>query len=209
MKLIIAKPSPYARKARIALIEKAIAFEELMDNPWKTDTQTVDFNPLGKVPVLMHGSLAIWESLAIAEYLAELAPDQNMWPADAGHRARARAVSTEMATGFFGLRNQFPMNIRRRVEGLVPTPEAERDIARILSIWRDCRESAEAGPYLFGAFSIADVMYAPVVFRFQGYGIEPDAVGRQYMDAMLANEWIKEWVAAALTEPWIVDEDEV
>ena len=203
--------SSWSLRGWLAAKAAGLEFEEQLIRLFEDGhSETMDAEtPAGKVPVLMHGSLAIWESLAIAEYLAELAPDQNMWPADAGHRARARAVSTEMATGFFGLRNQFPMNIRRRVEGLVPTPEAERDIARILSIWRDCRESAEAGPYLFGAFSIADVMYAPVVFRFQGYGIEPDAVGRQYMDAMLANEWIKEWVAAALTEPWIVDEDEV
>jgi glutathione S-transferase len=165
--------------------------------------------PAGKVPVLHHGSRVIWESLAIAEYLAELAPERNMWPADAGMRAWARAVSTEMATGFFGLRNQFPMNIRRRVEGLQPAPEAVRDIARIQAIWRDCRAAARVGPYLFGAFTIADVMYAPVVFRFQGYGIQVDDVGRGYMDTMRANDWVAEWVAAALKEPWIVAEEEV
>jgi glutathione S-transferase len=165
--------------------------------------------PAGKVPVLRHGERVIWESLAIAEYLAELASERDMWPADAGQRAWARAVSTEMATGFFGLRNQFPMNIRRRVEGMAPTPEAMRDIARIQEIWQECRAAAKGGPYLFGPFSIADVMYAPVVFRFQGYGIDAGQTARQYMDAMLANEWVQEWTAAALQEPWIVDEDEV
>ncbi len=92
---------------------------------------------------------------------------------------------------------------------MAPATEAMRDIARIQEIWRDCLAAASGGPYLFGAFTIADVMYAPVVFRFQGYGIEAGAPERQYMDAMLANDWIAEWTAAALQEPWIVAEDEV
>lgn len=203
--------STWSLRGWLAAKASGLEFEEQLIRLFEDGhAETMDAEtPAGKVPVLHHGGRVIWESLAIAEYLAELAPEQNMWSADAGARARARAVSTEMATGFFGLRNQFPMNIRRRVEGLTPSPESEKDIARIQAIWRDCRERAEGGPYLFGAFTIADVMYAPMVFRFQGYGIETGAVGRQYMDAMLANEWIAEWVAAALIEPWIVDEDEV
>jgi len=203
--------SSWSLRGWLAAKAAGLEFEEQLIRLFEDGhAETMDAEtPAGKVPVLIHGDRVIWEFLAIAEYLAELAPERNMWPADAGQRARARAVSTEMATGFFGLRNQFPMNIRRRVEGLAPTPETMRDIARIQDIWRDCLSEAKGGPYLFGPFSIADVMYAPVVFRFQGYGIEADQTARQYMDAMLANEWIQEWTAAALQEPWIVDEDEV
>lgn len=203
--------SSWSLRGWLAAKASGLEFEEQLIRLFEDGhAETMDAEtPAGKVPVLMHGSLAIWESLAIAEYLAEMAPTQNMWPADAGRRARARAIATEMATGFFGLRNQFPMNIRRKVEGLAPNPEAARDIARIQKIWCDCLAAASGGPYLFGAFTIADVMYAPVVFRFQGYGIEVGQIGAEYMDAMLANEWIAEWVAAALIEPWIVDEDEV
>ncbi|NQV54216.1 MAG: glutathione S-transferase family protein [Rhodospirillales bacterium] len=165
--------------------------------------------PAGKVPVLRHGNKIIWESLAIAEYVAELAPERNLWPADSGQRAHARSISAEMATGFFGLRGEFPMNIRRKVDERTPSAEAAKDIRRIQEIWTQCRAVAGNGPYLFGDFTIADVMYAPVVFRFEGYGIEVDEISRAYMDAMLANEWVKEWVAEALKEPWTIDEDEV
>ena len=169
--------------------------------------------PAGKVPVLIDDGRTIWESLAIAEYAAELNPDAGLWPADAARRAEARSISCEMISGFTGLRNQFHMNCRRKIEGIVADDEAAADIARIQHIWRDCRRknanNSAGGDFLFGAFSIADVMFAPVVFRFENYFIGVDPVCRAYMDAMLSLPAIQTWKAAAEIETWVIEEEEL
>jgi len=162
-------------------------------------------NPAGKVPVLRDGDLVIWDSLAICEYLAEQFPAAGLWPADAAERARARAISAEMHSGFAALRENMPMDIRARKPGRGHTPAALADAARVLAIWRECRARAQGGPFLFGRFSIADAMYAPVTTRLVTYGVELDEVGRAYVDAVAALPAMQAWVAAAAQEPWTIE----
>jgi glutathione S-transferase len=148
-------------------------------------------SPAGKVPILIDGGMRVWDSLAILEYLAEKHPA--LWPADRAARAQARAVSAEMHSGFPNLRNHMSMNVRKRYPGKGRTPEALADVQRINAIWSEAK-----GPFLFGAFSAADAMYAPVVLRFRTYEVAVD--NRAYYDAMLALPAMKEWIAAAERE---------
>lgn len=164
----------------------------------------LEFSPAGKVPCLIEGKLAIWDSLAICEYLAEKKP--SLWPSDAAARAVARSVSAEMHSGFANLRTHMSMNIRKAFPranggGKGRTPEVLADIARIVAMWSDCRARfGKEGPYLFGEFSIADAMYAPIVLRFLTYDVEMPAVCRAYSDAMLALPAMREWMEAARAE---------
>lgn len=158
-------------------------------------------SPAGKVPVLKDGALTIWDSLAIAEYLAEKYPHKQLWPAKAAARAHARSICAEMHSGFTGVRSQMPMNVRRELLGRPRSAETEAEIARIAAIWNECRGlHAANGPFLFGAFSIADAMYAPVVTRFRTYGVELAEPAATYAATMLALPAMLEWVAAAHAE---------
>lgn len=148
-------------------------------------------SPAGKVPVLIDGTTVVWDSLAILEYLAEKKPA--LWPSDPALRARARSVAAEMHSGFSDLRQHMSMNVRKRYPGKGRTPGALADVERIQAIW-----SAARGPFLFGAFSAADAMYAPVVLRFRTYEVE--VRNKAYYEAMLALPAMKEWIAAAERE---------
>lgn len=163
-------------------------------------------SPSGKVPALIHGDLTLWESLAICEYLAELKPEARLWPEDRAARARARAVSAEMAAGMFGIRSGMSMNLRRRLPGFQPDEAAEKDIRRIQEIWEDClaRKGVD-GPFLFGHFTIADAMYAPVVTRLETYDIKVSDTCRAYMDTILALDALQQWYAAAEKEEWVIE----
>ena len=162
-------------------------------------------SPAGKVPVLKDGALVVWESLAICEYLAERFPTAKLWPDDRAARAVARSVATEMHGGFAGLRRDLSMDIRARIADRVPAADAQADIARIIEIWRDCRSRYGAGgPMLFGRFSIADCMYAPVVTRFVTYGVALDPVCSAYRDAVMALPAMQEWIAAARAEAEVI-----
>ena len=155
----------------------------------------------GKVPVLKDGDLTIWDSLAICEYLAEKYPAKHVWPADAAARAHARSVSAEMHSGFTNVRNQMPMNVRREIAGRGKTPEVAAEVARIEAIWSECRARyAKGGPFLFGAFSIADAMYAPVASRFRTYGVGLHGAAADYIDTILAFPAMQEWIADAHAE---------
>lgn len=175
------------------------------------NAQFREISPTGRVPVLHHGARRIWESLAIIEYAAELFPNAGLWPADAGARTVARSVSMEMLSGFRSLRGACPMNIRRPVGALTLTPETAAgvaaDVARIETIWRDALE-ASGGPFLFGRFSAADAMFAPVVNRFEIYALTEDAGSRRYMQTVKSHPAFQAWEADALQESWIVPEDE-
>jgi glutathione S-transferase len=163
------------------------------------------FSPAGKVPILLDGELAIWDSLAIGEYLAERHPDAHMWPADAAVRARARCISAEMHSGFGALRSQMSMNCKRSLPGRGRSPEALADVARIQALWTECRQQfAAKGPFLFGDFSLADAMYAPVVLRFNTYAVEMDPLVREYVDTILALPELAEWLQDALAETEII-----
>jgi glutathione S-transferase len=153
--------------------------------------QILQDSPAGKVPVLIDGGTRVWDSLAILEYLAE--KSGRLWPADAAMRARARSVSAEMHSGFANLRNHMSMNIRKRYPDKGRTPEVLQEVARINAIWSEAK-----GPFLFGEFSAADAMYAPVVLRFRTY--EVDVANRAYYDAVLALPAMQEWIADAERE---------
>ena len=156
-------------------------------------------SPNGLVPYLEHKGARVWESLAIAEYCAEVAPA--LWPADRTMRAHARSIASEMHAGFRNLRIAMPMNLGRTFPGLGRTPEALADIARIEALWAECL-AAHGGPFLFGReFGLADAMYAPIVTRFLTWQPEIGATSRAYGDAVRAHPLVARWYADAEAEP--------
>ncbi len=156
---------------------------------------------------MRHGDLTVWESLAICEYLAETFPNFELWPKDQAARARARSVSAEMQSSFRALREHLPMNVRSSFPGRGVTPEVQADINRIMSIWRDCRTrfGDGNGEFLFGQFTIADAMFAPVVTRFRTYKVDLEREAEAYCETIMALPAIQEWIAAAKNEPMIVE----
>ncbi len=167
-------------------------------------------SPAGKVPILQDGDVTVWESLAILEYVAEKFPDAGLWPRDAGARAHARAIASEMHAGFVPLRRQCPMNMWRPVKKLELSAETAANVARIAAMWSDCRARfGRDGPFLFGRFGAADAMYAPVVSRFHTYAVEVGLASAAYMEAVMALPAWQEWYTAALKEEWVLEEDEV
>jgi glutathione S-transferase len=165
-------------------------------------------SPAGRVPVLRHGELVVWESIAICEYLCELAGAG--LPPEQPARALARSVSAEMHAGFTALRQQWPMNARAVGRRTPMSAALRQDIARVDALWCEARGRFGAGgPWLFGAYSMADAMYAPVVLRFHSYGAQLSAAARQYLATALADGALCSWVAAAAAEPWTISHEEV
>ncbi|OHV82215.1 glutathione S-transferase family protein [Rhizobium sp. LCM 4573] len=201
--------SSWSFRPWIALTAVGIDFEEVLipfDFP-AGNPKFKEISPTGRVPVLHHGEVRVWESLAIIEYVAELFPDKGLWPSAAADRAVARSISMEMLSGFRALRNACPMNMRRP-KGKIALPEGvAEDVARIETIWRECRNKS-GGPFLFGQFSAADAMFAPVVNRFEIYDLVTDSDTLDYMAAVKAHPGWQKWQQAALAETWIVPEDE-
>jgi glutathione S-transferase len=196
--------SSWSLRGWLAMKQTGAEFEEIVITFDREDRSEAirRHSPTGLVPVLFDGDLAIPESLAIAEYLAERHPEAGLWPADQAGRATARAASAEMHAGFTALRSSLPMNFRRIRPGLDISEDVDADIARICEIWRDCRVQFGAdGAFLFGRFSIADAMFAPVVSRFRTYEIPLDPTGRDYVEAVWSHPFLIEWAAAAETEP--------
>ncbi len=185
-----------------------IPFEETvipMGRP-QTRSEILNFSPTGKCPALRDGEIVVWESLAIIEYLAESFPDLPIWPRDKRARALARALANEMHGGFSALRNHCPTQFLRPVRKIALTPEVEGDVARIEAAWEDARARFGAGgPFLFGEFSAADAMFAPVVNRFHTYDIAVRPRTRAYMDAIMALPAWKAWIAGAEGEPWRIE----
>lgn len=167
------------------------------------------WSPTGLVPVLWLDGEPVWDTLAIAETVAERWPERQAWPTDARARAVARSVCAEMHAGFRALRGAMPMNIRGAYPGKGMNPDVRKDIDRVVDIWTACRERfGQGGDLLFGGFSIADAYYAPVVTRFATYAVELPQVARRYADAVLALPAVREWSAAGRAEPEFVAEDE-
>ena len=158
------------------------------------------YSPSGKVPVLLDDTLTVWDSLAICEYLAIAFPTFHWWPKDKNAQAVARSISAEMHSGFPNLRQQMPMNCRARFPGIGMTPEVQKDIDRISTIWRDCRQNSTSGSMLFGDFTIVDAMFAPVVLRFITYDVKLDQDLRTYAEAILGLKAMQEWLKAAESE---------
>lgn len=201
--------SSWSLRPWLVLKRTTVAFDEVVIPLYQpTSKETVlKYSPSGRVPALRHGDLTIWDSLAICEYLAESFPNFDLWPREAPARALARAVSAEMHAGFAALRQHLPMNIRSSFPGRGVTPEVQADINRIMAIWRDCRGrfGEGRGEFLFGDFTIADAMYAPIVTRFRTYKIELEREAEIYCETIMAMPAMQEWIAAARNEPMIVE----
>jgi glutathione S-transferase len=183
------------KQARLDFAEVRIPLDTL-----ETHAKILQYSPAGRVPVLIHNDLTIWDSLAIGEYLAEQFPG-HWWPKESAARASARSISAEMHSGFSSLRQQMPMDCRAQLPGQGGEPGVQSDIDRITEIWRTCRRQFGAGgDFLFGQFTFADAMYAPVVSRFVTYEVELDEIARAYADAIWSLPAMQEWLEAAAAE---------
>ena len=202
--------SSWSMRPWLALRAAGIAFDEVMIPLYAgaADKERIlAVTRSGKVPVLVDGDVTVWDSLAIIEYAAERFPEARLWPEDRASRAHARAVSAEMHSGFMALRNECGMNLHRPVAAKPLSEDARANIARIQQSWTECRARyGKSGRYLFGAFSAADAMYAPVVHRFRGYAIAattPEV--RDYMATMMALPAFRQWTDEALAETLVIE----
>jgi glutathione S-transferase len=187
-----------------------IAFDEIVLPQENTRAEMLRFSPAGKCPSLHDGAIVVWDSLAIIEYAAELHPQLPVWPESRAARAQARSLAAEMHSGFMGLRGLLPMNMRREVKKRELTPEASADIARLEQAFAQARgKFGQAGAYLFGDFSAADAMFAPVVNRLHVYDVAVTPGTRAYMEAMMALPAWQDWSAQAQAETWIIDKYEI
>lgn len=203
--------SSWSFRPWILLRHFGLAFDEIViplarDN---TRAEILRFSPAGKCPSLRDGEIVVWDSLAIIEYLAELHPDKPIWPRPRAARARARSLAAEMHSGFQAIRQLLPMNMRRAVARRELTPEASADVARLEKAFGQARgEFGQAGAFLFGDFSAADAMFAPVVNRLHVYDVTVTAATRAYMDAIMALPAWQEWRTQAEAETWTIDKYE-
>jgi glutathione S-transferase len=202
--------SSWSMRPWVLLTQAGIAFEEVMarfdsfdaDSGFKKVIGPV--SPVGKVPALVDGDLVVWDTLAIAEYLAEKFPNQQLWPADVKARARARSICAEMHSGFAALRSACPMNIEASLPEIGQLawrdkPAVRADVARLVAMWGELLV-AHGGPMLFGTFSVADAYFAPVVMRLKSYALPVPAEIAAYMDRVCALPGVKAWVDGALAE---------
>ena len=199
------RPWIFMRKFQIAFDEKRIALF--------TDTTKDELSPYFsnyKVPVLLDGDFTVWDSLSIMEYLSENYLDGQGWPRDAKARALARSMSAEMHSSFFSLREGLPMNCRKKFPNFALSPAVQRDIDRIKAIWQKCRaDYGSGGGWLFGSYSIADAMYAPVVLRFEGYDVPLDQMEKAYVGKVLSDPNMIDWINAGKEEKEIIEMDEI
>ena len=213
MQLVIGNKnySSWSLRPWLLLTEFGIAFEEIQVRLGQDDSgaKLAQYSPAGKVPVLIDGDITVWDSLSICEYLSERYLDERGWPDEPANRAAARSVSAEMHSGFTALRNELPMNCRARRK--VAFSEAVlQDIRRIDQIWSSClTQQPPAGAWLYGRFSIADCMFAPVVLRFNTYAVQVSDSSRKYMDTMLGNSNLNRWVSDAAKETWVTPAYEI
>jgi len=196
--------SSWSLRPWLALKVAGIPFREQVIPLYLEDSKPrlLAVSPAGKVPVLRSGELLVWESLAICETVAEMFPEKELWPSARDARGHARAVSHEMHAGFSALRSEMTMNLRLR-KRVSPAPATRADIDRIVAIWDDCRlRYGQEGEFLFGRFSIADAMYAPVVGRFETYGVDLVGPSADYAATIRALPAYQEWCATGREERW-------
>jgi glutathione S-transferase len=214
LKLVVANKaySSWSLRPWILLAHFKIPFEEVviaMDRP-ETRGAMLKYAPTGKCPSLHDGKIAVWESLAIMEYVAEQYPEKAIWPKGKAARAHARSLASEMHAGFQALRQECPTNFRRAPKAITLSADAKADVARIEAAWAGAREAfGKSGPFLFGRFSAADAMFAPVVNRFHAYAIPVSPATRSYMDAVMALPAWKAWIADGEAEPWRIEKYEM
>ncbi|WP_137044316.1 glutathione S-transferase family protein [Pseudolabrys sp. FHR47] len=215
LKLVIGNKnySSWSLRPWIAMKAAGIAFEEIVIPLYVPGSaeEILKYSPAGKVPILHDGDLKIWDSLSILEYLDEKFPDAELWPKDAAARALARSVSAEMHSGFQALRQHCTMNLWLPPKPRPMPDEVYANMKRIETVWAECRaQYGKGGPFLFGArFGNADAMYAPVVARFNNYGLPVSAATKEYMDAVMATTAWREWYDAAMKETWVMQNNEV
>jgi len=212
LKLVIGNKnySSWSMRPWLALRANDVPFEEIFI-PLYTDVKAdkdriLSFSRSGKVPALIDGDVTVWDSLAIIEYLAEKYPEARLWPEDRAARAHARSISAEMHSGFMPLRNECGMNLHRPIRAIPLSDDARANVARIQEIWADCHSRyGKQGPFLFGAFSGADAMFAPIVHRFRTYAIPVKPEAQAYVDAMTSLPAFQEWTRDGLAETLIID----
>jgi len=218
MKLIIGNRnySSWSLRGWLATKQSGLHFEEiqvpLFGEDWDDQKREMgDIAPSqGKVPVLWDGEAVVWDSLAIIEYLSDKVGRDRFWPKDDAARAMARSMVAEMHSGYMALRSQCPMNVRRRIEGHKIDDAVRADVVRILTLWAEARARfGKGGPFLFGTFGAADIIYAPVVSRFITYGIGVPGFAATYMEAVWEHEWLQAWIAASEAEEWVIEQYEV
>ena len=213
MKLVIGNKnySSWSLRPWLLMSHAGIPFEEV---PVRLFTPSFAeeigrYAPANKVPALIDGDIVVWDSLAVVEYLAERFPDKQLWPQDPAARAFARSICAEMHAGFGNLRSQMPMNLSAMLPGMGWNVAVQRDIDRIVQLWQQARDRfGKGGPYLFGAFSIADAYYAPVVCRFATYGVHLPEPAKAYADLVLELPALQRWIAAAREERDFLAPDE-
>lgn len=188
------RPWLLLKQANIPFKEVVIALNQV-----STREQIRQYSPSGRVPVLLHGDVRIWDSLAICEYVNDLHPDKELWPTRLADRALARSVSAEMHSGFAAMRQQLSMNVNKRFPTPALTDDTQNDLKRVFELWNECF-ARSGGPFLFGKFSIADAMYAPVTTRMTTYSIPLAGTIEKYVQMMAALPAMQEWVKAAKTE---------
>ncbi len=213
MKLIIGNKnySSWSLRGWLACKQSGIGFEEetvsLYGKGWEKRKAQKDLIPSnGKVPILWDKDIVVWDSLAIIDWLAEKVGNDRFWPKDPSANAMARSLSAEMHSSFQALRSECPMNIKHHYNDFEPSEAAKQDAIRIVALWAEARSRFGGnGPYLFGTFSAADIMYAPIVSRFKTYGFVLPGFAQAYCDAILEHSWIENWYEDALAEKWILD----
>lgn len=213
LRLVIANKNYSSWSMRPWVVMKAfgISFEEIripLDQP-DTSNQIARYSPAGRVPILLHGNVAIWDSLAICEYLAEQFPEHNLWPQATDARAMARCICAEMHSGFTGLRLAMSMNIRASFPGRGRTSEAQADIGRVSEIWEKCLSEFGHHQFLFGDFSIADAYFAPVAMRFRTYAVSLAPALQAYVDRVASHPAVAQWIREALAETEVIPKYEL
>jgi glutathione S-transferase len=216
MKLIIGNKaySSWSLRGWLAVKQSGLPFEEmtvpLYDAGWDERKREEDIAPSsGKVPILWDGEAVVWDSFAILEYLSDKVGRERYWPKDDAARAMARAMAAEMHSGYLALRRECPMNLRKVHEGVTISDDCRNDALRILQLWAEARARfGSEGPYLFGTFSGADIMFAPIVTRFVTYGFTLPGFASAYAEAMLAHPWMQAWYEAAADEDWVIEKFE-
>ena len=206
--------SSWSLRGWLAVRQSGLPFEETVipmdDENWdKVRREGLLAVSGGKVPVLSDDELVIWDSLAIVEWLASKTDPALYWPRGDAARAMARSMAAEMHSSYPNLRGLYPMNVRKRFPPTEVREEARGEIARIAALWAEARSRyGSNGPYLFGDFGAADIMLAPVATRFDTYAIPLPPEAAAYRDAILAHPWMREWIAAAHNEPWVIAQEE-
>jgi glutathione S-transferase len=216
MKLIIGNRaySSWSMRGWLALKHSELEFEELVvpmfDENWEKRREGDEFAPsLGKVPILWDNDCVVWDSLAIVEFLADRVGRDRYWPADDAARGMARSMAAEMHSGFSNLRRELPMNVRRIIEIGSLSNEVREEIDRIMQLWAQARARyGGTGDFLFGDWCAVDIMFAPVVTRFVTYRVAVPPFAAAYMEAVLAQDHVVEWIELAQDEPWVIEQYE-